>query len=65
MPTTYLITPPFDVSWISGSVPMRPTSVMRASCEVRVLENARYSDGVVEALRRIGESRNDMLADVG
>ena len=30
-----------------------------------MLENARYSDGVVEALRRIGESRNDMLADVG
>lgn len=48
---------------ISGSFPKRPTIVIRASCEARVVENLRADDEEREdALRRIGEKRKDIAA---
>lgn len=61
VPTTYLTREPFDVSLTSGSVPNLPTIVMRASCEVLLVENARLEMCVIVAgERRIGDKRKDM-----
>lgn len=49
------------VSINSGSVPIRPTSVMRASCDGRVVENARCARvGVARPARLAGDRRKDM-----
>ena len=60
VPTTYLMTLP--VSATSGSAPSLPTSVIRASCDGRVVENARAEKlGTLEVMRLAGERRNDMF----
>lgn len=55
---------PLADSLASGSTPRRPTMVMRASCWERVVENVRRLDGRVDALRRIGERRKDIVVVV-
>lgn len=61
-----IIDVPLALSETSGSAPSRPTRVKRASCEGRLVENVRDErDGRVLALRRIGDSRKDMLVVAG
>lgn len=63
LPTTYFMSgfALFCSSTTSGSVPRRPTIVMRASCLDLVVENARAADGIEDALRRIGDRRKDIV----
>lgn len=66
VPITYRTNEPLDVSTTSGSVPRRPTRVMRASWEGRVVENARavcLMVVVVPMVRRMGDRRKDMVAN--
>lgn len=55
----FIICAPFEVSENSGSVPMRPTMVIRASCDDLDVENARVQ--VAAGVLRTNDVRNDIV----
>lgn len=65
VPTEYLMYSFPDAPVLSsGSVPSRPTSVMRASCDGREVEKARATMEAGDAMRRV-DWRKDILVCMG